>query len=60
MTDEYFDEMRKFGHEDEMRYRMLMRGVKNLLEQRKREKSKLFKVLQHCQRKKDLRVGKWS
>lgn len=60
MTDEYFDEMRKFGHEDEMRYRMLMRGVKNLLEQRKREKSKLFKVLQHRQRKKDLRVGKWS
>lgn len=42
MTDEYFDEMRKFGHEDEMRYRMLMRGVKKLLEQRKREKSKLF------------------
>ncbi|MGE7825742.1 hypothetical protein [Paenibacillus sp. NPDC093718] len=60
MTDEYFDEMRKFGHEDEMRYRMLMRGVKNLLEQRKREKSKLFKVLQYRQRKKDLRVGKWS
>ena len=26
MTDEYFDEMRKFGHEDEMRYRILMRG----------------------------------
>ena len=52
MTDEYFDEMRKFGHEDEMRYRILMRGVKNLLEQRKREKSKLFKVLPHRQRKK--------
>ncbi|WP_127589826.1 hypothetical protein [Paenibacillus lautus] len=60
MTDEYFDEMRKFGHEDEMRYRMLMRGVKSLLEQRKREKSKLLKVLQHRQRKKDLQVGKWS
>lgn len=60
MTDEYFDEMRKFGHEDEMRYRMLMRGVKNLLEQRKREKSNLFKVLPHRQRKRDLRLGKWS
>ncbi|WP_098742201.1 hypothetical protein MKY48_06115 [Paenibacillus sp. FSL W8-0187] len=60
MTDEYFDEMRKYGHEDEMRYRMLMRGVKNLLEQRKREKSKLFKGLPLRQRNKVPRVGKWS
>jgi len=60
MTEEYFDEMRKLGHEDDMRYRMLMRGVKNLLEQRKREKSKLFKAIQHRHRKRDLRAGKWS
>ncbi|KOP64794.1 hypothetical protein AMS62_05670 [Bacillus sp. FJAT-18019] len=60
MTEEYFDEMRKLGHEDDMRYRMLMRGVKNLLEQRKREKFKLLKEIQHRHRKKDLRAGKWS
>ncbi|KOR87886.1 hypothetical protein [Paenibacillus solani] len=60
MTEEYFDEMRKLGHKDDMRYRMLMRGVKNLLEQRKREKSKLLKAIQHRHRKKDLRAGKWS
>ncbi|ACX63420.1 hypothetical protein SAMN04488688_110213 [Paenibacillus sp. cl141a] len=60
MTDEYFDEMRKFGHEDEMRYRMLMRGVKKLLEQRKREKSKLFGGLPLRQKHKTPRAGKWS
>jgi hypothetical protein len=56
----YFEEMHKLGHDDEMRYRLLIQGVKLLLEDRKRERHKLTRVLDSRKRKKALQAAKWS
>lgn len=59
MNKNYFEEMRKFSHEDEMRYRLLNRGVRRILEDRK-QGNKLRQVLESRKRKKGLQAAKWS
>lgn len=59
MNKSYFEEMRKFDHEDEMRYRLLNRGVRLILEDRK-QRNKLRRVLESRKRKKGLQAAKWS
>ncbi|MFB5675129.1 hypothetical protein ACE3NQ_11680 [Paenibacillus terreus] len=59
MNKNYFEEMHKLGHDDEMRYRLLIRGVKLLLEDRKRERHKLTQILDSRKRKKAMQAAKW-
>ncbi|WP_179292112.1 hypothetical protein [Paenibacillus campinasensis] len=58
MTKEYFEEMRKFSHNDDMRYKLLMRGVRQLYEERQKEKNPLG-ILRRRKRNRSVRVGKW-
>lgn len=43
MNKEFFSEMRKIGHNDDMRSRLLMHGIKRILEE-KQEEPKLRKL----------------
>lgn len=58
MTKEYFEEMRKFSHNDEMRYKLLMRGIRQLYEARQKEKSALA-ILHRRKRNRSIQPGKW-
>lgn len=60
MNKNYFEEMHKLSHDDEMRYKLLIQGVKRLSEDRKRGRNKLIQVLKFPQRKKDMQAAKWS
>ncbi|GKS11777.1 hypothetical protein YDYSY3_27770 [Paenibacillus chitinolyticus] len=60
MNKNFFEEMHKLSHDDEMRYKLLIQGVKRLLEDRKRGRNKLMRVLKFPQRKKDMQAAKWS
>ncbi|EHB65996.1 hypothetical protein [Paenibacillus lactis] len=59
MNKKYFEEMRKFSHDDEMRYKLLIQGVKRVLEERKQGRRKLTHILDSRKRKKNLQAGKW-
>ncbi|WP_433615067.1 hypothetical protein [Paenibacillus cellulositrophicus] len=60
MFERYFTEMRKLSHEDELRYRYLIRGVKLLLEQRKSESSKGFHRWRRCRQSESIQPGPWD
>lgn len=60
MFERYFTEMRKLSHEDELRYRYLIRGVKLLLEQRKSESSKGFPRWRRCRQSESIQPGTWD
>lgn len=60
MFDRYFTEMRKLSHDDELRYRYLIRGVKLLLEQRKSENSKGLTRWRRCRQSESIQLGTWD
>ncbi|WP_179232752.1 hypothetical protein [Paenibacillus rigui] len=53
MDDTYFKQLRKMSYEDEMRYRLLIRGVKQILVEKKEEGllKKLFRRKKHIEAK---------
>ncbi|WP_336784330.1 hypothetical protein [Paenibacillus illinoisensis] len=59
MEKAYFEEMHKLGHDDELRYRLLIRGVKQLLENQKKERIKRSRLL-HLRKKKEPQAANWS
>ncbi|MGG4127344.1 hypothetical protein ABEW19_03640 [Paenibacillus illinoisensis] len=59
MEKAYFEEMHKLGHDDELRYRLLIRGVKQLLENQKKERIKRSR-LPNLRKKKELQAANWS
>ncbi|PAF28539.1 hypothetical protein [Paenibacillus sp. 7516] len=59
MDKAYFEEMHKLGHDDELRYRLLIRGVKQLLENQKKERIKRFQLL-NLRKKKEPQAANWS
>lgn len=59
MDKAYFEEMHKLGHDDELRYRLLMRGVKHLLENQKKERIKRTR-LPNLRKKKEPQAANWS
>lgn len=59
MDKAYFEEMHKLGHDDELRYRLLIRGVKQLLENQKKERIKRSR-LPNLRKKKELQAANWS
>lgn len=59
MNKNYFEEMRKFSHDDEMRYKLLIQGVKRVLQERKQGRRKLTQILDSRKRNKNLQAGKW-
>ncbi|WP_418040287.1 hypothetical protein [Paenibacillus xylanilyticus] len=59
MDKAYFEEMHKLGHDDELRYRLLIRGVKQLLENQKKEGIKRSRLL-NLRKKKEPQVANWS
>lgn len=59
MDKAYFEEMHKLGHDDELRYRLLIRGVKQLLENQKREGIKRSRLL-NLRKKKEPQAANWS
>ena len=59
MDKAYFEEMHKLGHDDELRYRLLIRGVKQLLENQKKEGIKRSRLLNLC-KKKEPQAANWS
>ncbi|WP_426643594.1 hypothetical protein [Paenibacillus illinoisensis] len=60
MDKAYFDEMHKLGHDDELRYRLLIRGVKQLLENQKKERIKQRSQLLKLRKKKEPQAANWS
>lgn len=59
MDKAYFEEMHKLGHDDELRYRLLIRGVKQLLENQKKERIKRTR-LPNLRKKKEPQAANWS
>ncbi|WP_127540825.1 hypothetical protein [Paenibacillus illinoisensis] len=59
MDKAYFEEMHKLGHDDELRYRLLIRGVKQLLENQKKERIKRTRLL-NLRKKKEPQAANWS
>ncbi|WP_153976788.1 hypothetical protein [Paenibacillus xylanilyticus] len=59
MDKAYFEEMHKLGHDDELRYRLLIRGVKQLLENQKKEHIKRYRLL-NLRKKKEPQAANWS
>ncbi|GAB1159745.1 hypothetical protein YWY31_57700 [Paenibacillus illinoisensis] len=59
MDKAYFEEMHKLGHDDELRYRLLIRGVKQLLENQKKEGIKRSRLL-NLRKKKEPQAANWS
>lgn len=59
MDKAYFEEMHKLGHDDELRYRLLIRGVKQLLENQKKERIKRSRLL-NLRKKKEPQAANWS
>ncbi|MET3938554.1 hypothetical protein ABIC22_001366 [Paenibacillus sp. PvP094] len=59
MEKAYFEEMHKLGHDDELRYRLLIRGVKQLLENQKKERIKRTRLL-NLRKKKEPQAANWS
>ncbi len=59
MDKAYFEEMHKLGHDDELRYRLLIRGVKQLLENQKKEGIKRSRLL-NPRKKKEPQAANWS
>lgn len=45
MSNSILKEMHQLSHEDDLRYLLLMRGVKQLLEERKRNRNHLIEEL---------------
>ncbi|MFK0526166.1 hypothetical protein ACINKY_28550 [Paenibacillus illinoisensis] len=59
MDKAYFEEMHKLGHDDELRYRLHIRGVKQLLENQKKERIKRTR-LPNLRKKKEPQAANWS
>lgn len=59
MDKAYFEEMHKLGHDDELRYQLLIRGVKQLLESQKKERIKRSRLL-NLRKKKEPQAANWS
>lgn len=59
MDKAYFEEMHKLGHDDELRYRLLIRGVKQLLENQKKDHIKRSRLL-NLRKKKEPQAANWS
>ncbi|MGF9700781.1 MULTISPECIES: hypothetical protein [Paenibacillus] len=59
MNKAYFEEMHKLGHDDELRYRLLIRGVKKLLEDQKKQRVKRTRLL-NIHKKKAPQAANWS
>jgi len=59
MNKAYFEEMHKLGHDDELRYRLLIRGVKQLLEDQKKERIKRTRLL-NIRKKSAPQASHWS
>ena len=59
MDKAYFEEMHKLGHDDELRYRLLIRGVKQLLENQKKKRIKRTRLF-NLRKEKEPQAANWS
>lgn len=60
MSNTILKEMHQLSHEDDLRYLLLMRGVKQLLEERKRNRNHLIKRIRHLKKVNKIQARKWS
>ena len=60
MNKVFFQEMHQLSHEDDLRYRLLIRGVKQMLEERKRGRYNLLRRLEYRKLRKEVQAKKWS
>jgi len=60
MNKVFFQEMHQLSHEDDLRYRLLIRGVKQMLEERKRSRYNLLRRLEYRKLRKEVQAKKWS
>ncbi|MGN7415859.1 hypothetical protein [Paenibacillus sp. SAF-068] len=60
MKNEIFEEMHQLSHNDDRRYRLLMIGVKQLLQEQKENRYNLRERLKYRKRHRNFQVKKWS
>lgn len=60
MSNTILKEMHQLSHEDDLRYLLLMRGVKQLLEERKRNRKHIIKRIRDLKKLNKVQARKWS
>ncbi|MCP1186714.1 hypothetical protein [Paenibacillus sp. 1781tsa1] len=60
MKNEIFEEMHQLSHKDERRYRLLMIGVKQLLQEQKENRYNLRERLKYRKKHRSIQVKEWS
>ncbi|OPG95040.1 hypothetical protein B2I21_27435 [Chryseobacterium mucoviscidosis] len=60
MSNTILKEMHQLSHEDDLRYLLLMRGMKQLLEERKRNRKHIIKRIRYLKKLNKVQARKWS
>lgn len=60
MNKVFFQEVHQLSHEDDLRYRLLIRGVRQMLEERRRNRFNLLRRLEYRKLRKEVQAKKWS
>ncbi|WP_145325849.1 MULTISPECIES: hypothetical protein [Paenibacillus] len=59
MNKTIFEEMHQLSHNDDQRYRLLMRGVKQLLQEQKQNRYNLLEKLKVRKKQRNIQVKEW-
>jgi hypothetical protein len=59
MNKTIFEEMHQLSHNDDQRYKLLMRGVKQLLQEQKQNKYNLLEKLKVRKKQRNIQVKEW-
>lgn len=59
MNKTIFEEMHQLSHNDDQRYRFLMRGVKQLLQEQKQNRYNLLEKLKVRKKQRNIQVKEW-
>ncbi|WP_440112788.1 hypothetical protein [Paenibacillus sp. QZ-Y1] len=54
-----FEEMHQLSHNDDLRYRLLMRGVKQLLQEQKQNRYNLLEKLKYRKKQRSIQAKEW-
>ena len=60
MNKYILQEMHQLSHEDDLRYRLLMIGVKQLLDKQKRGSSSLIGKIKYLKKQREIHAGEWD
>lgn len=59
MSKSIFQEMHQLSHDDELRYQLLMRGVRRRLEEQKQNRYNLIEQMRFRKKLREIQVKQW-